>query len=105
MKPFYFGNKSETDFIEWNGKTLADRICESIEDASCCNPSKGDCDKNMCMSKEENIRDEAVNMMKDIIKGRFESFEGSDFLELPAWHFTFLRFNFYKWGLQPCDKL
>lgn len=103
MKPFYFGNKSETDFIEWNGKTLADRICESIEDAPCCNPSTGECDKNLCMSKEESIRNEAGNMMIPLIEERFESFEGTHFLELPAWHFTFLRFNFYKWGLQPCD--
>ena len=106
-KPFYFMEMKESDVLFWGeGKTLADMICESIEDITCFNPATRECDKEICEVEEAKIkaRDNAVMTMESIIENLFESYEGQDILELPAWHFFFLKFNEYKWGGQSCDK-
>jgi hypothetical protein len=113
LLPFFFGIKSESDILTWKEKdesgqerilSLADKICESIKDFSCCKPGTGECDKAICKKKEEKVRDTAVTMMESIIEKLFKSCEGKDIIELPAWHFFFIKFNQYKWGGQPCDK-
>jgi hypothetical protein len=104
-KPFYFGEKKESDVLFWGGeKTLADMICESVGDIPCCNPATKDCDSKICEGKETEILAKLATMMESLIQKRFKSFEGTDLVELPMWHFTFIQFNKYEWGDQSCGK-
>jgi hypothetical protein len=46
---------------------------------------------------ENDVRDNIANKIEALITEKFENFEGTKLLELPAWHFFFLKFNKYKW--------
>jgi hypothetical protein len=106
--PFYFAEMVENDVLFWpedgKTKTFADKVCESIGKISCCNPSTGGCDIDKCKKKENDVRDNIANKIEALITEKFENFEGTKLLELPAWHFFFLKFNKYKWKGQSCDK-
>lgn len=91
--PFYFNGKPESEFILWdNTKTLADKICENIDEVKCgCN---GQCEKEKCVKEETKVLEKVVKQLEKLVEKKFKQF-ASDILELPCWHFTFLKFNEY----------
>lgn len=94
--PFYYKN-DPGDLILWDNKTLADKICEKMKDIPCCD-SAGACNKSLCDREKDNVLKSAVNLMDDLIEKRLKKLGKKKWLELPAWHFTFLQFNKYASG-------